>query len=166
MTTTAAAENNHKKTQQFLSFFMLPQIHAILPAQQLTEILSLAPQQIVPIPDVPSQVMGVCNWRGEVLWLLDLGCFMGTESLSSQKYRQSNYSAIVVHHQDCTLGLVVDRVSHMLWCDPEQIQSIPTPHHKSATSPCLQGYWLSPQGETFLVLDGQVLINAFRNSSE
>jgi len=157
--TTAASE----RTQQFLSFFLPPHIHAMLPTQQLTEILSLAAHQIVPIPDVPPQVMGVCNWRGEVLWLLDLGYLLGAEPISNQSDHQSSYSTIVVHDQGCTLGLVVGQINRMLWCNPDQIQRLPTVQNTTPISPCLQGYWLSPQAETLLVLNSLVLINSFRN---
>jgi positive phototaxis protein PixI len=158
--TTAASE----KTQQFLSFFLPPHTNAMLPTQQLTEILSLATHQIVPIPDVPPQVMGVCNWRGEVLWLLDLGYLLGAEPISSQNYHQSSHSAIVVHAQDCMLGLVVGQINRMLWCNPAHIQPIPMAQNTASTSPCLRGYWLSSQAETLLVLDSQALIDSFRDS--
>jgi positive phototaxis protein PixI len=164
MTSTAPIQTTQPDTtQQFLSFLpssAAPAIRAMLPTQQLTEILSLSVNQIVPIPDVPAQVMGVCNWRGEVLWLIDLGALLGAEPFSQQAFRQSNYSAIVVRHQGYTVGLVVEQVSQMLWCNPAQIQPISiaqSPHF----SPGLQGYWLTPQAETLLVLDGASLIHFF-----
>ncbi|OLP16311.1 hypothetical protein BST81_22205 [Leptolyngbya sp. 'hensonii'] len=146
------------KTQQFLSFRLLPNTQAMVSTEQLTEVLSLSLAQIVPIPDVPPQVMGVCNWRGEVLWLVDLGYLLGFTPLFSQGYRQSNYSAIVLRHQDATLGLVVDQVGQMLWCSPEQIQPLAPGQLAPALSHCAQGYWLDSQGIPFLILKGDAIV--------
>lgn len=161
MTTSASSTGADSGIEQFLSFSVTSDVRAILPTRQLTEVLSIAINQIVPIPDVPPQVMGVCNWRGEVLWLIDLGYLLGADPLLAQGYRQSNYSAIVAHHQGCTIGLVVDQVSQMLWCNPAQIQPIPTTQLTLEPSPYLQGYWLAQQGETLLVLSAQALVNRF-----
>jgi positive phototaxis protein PixI len=150
-----------EKTQLFLSFQLPPQIQAMLPIKQLLEVLTLAPHQIVPIPDVPTYVMGVCNWRGEVLWLADLGYLLGAMPLSRQTYLPSNYSVIIVQHQTHILGLVVEQISQMIRCYPTQIQPIPILQQQPLErSPYLQGYWLSPQGETLLVLDSETLIDS------
>lgn len=153
-----------QKPQQFLSFFLSSSHRAMLLTQQLIEILSVSASQIVPVPDTSVQVMGVCNWRGEVLWLVDLGYLLGAEPLSMQRYHYSNFSVVVVHHQGYTLGLVVEQASQMFWCHSDQFQMLPS-LQQSQITPCLQGYWLSPQGETLLVLDGVALVDYFRQQS-
>ena len=152
-------------SQQFLSFWVPPDIQAMLPTQQLTEILSLSPNQIVPIPDAPSQVMGVCNLRGDVLWLVDLGYVLGQAPLFQQGYRQVNFSVIVVRHQDCTLGLVVQQIGEMLWYKSSEIYPIANAPNAPKLSPCLQGCWLTPQGKTLWFLDCEALIHLFRDAS-
>ncbi|MBW4522691.1 MAG: chemotaxis protein CheW [Scytolyngbya sp. HA4215-MV1] len=150
-------------TQQFLSFRLSSTTQAMISTQKLTEILSVSLSQIISIPDVPSQVMGVCNWRGEILWLVDLALLLGFEPLFSQRDYQAGYRAIVVHHRDYTLGLMVDRVSQMLWCDPQQFQPIPSTQMTPTLSRCLQGYWLSEAGETFLVLNAEAIAEYFQS---
>ncbi|MCU0571148.1 MAG: chemotaxis protein CheW [Oculatellaceae cyanobacterium Prado106] len=162
MTTAIPTTEN---AEQFLSFHLTETLHAMLPTQQLTEILNLALHQLVPIPDVAPQVMGVCNWRGDVLWLVDLGYLLGAEPLYSQGYRRSHYKAIIVHHQGHTLGLVVSQVNQMLWCDPAQIQSLPEANFVPELSNSFQGYWLTPTDETLLVLDSRVLVEFFLQST-
>jgi positive phototaxis protein PixI len=146
--------------EQFLSFDLTSTIQAMLPTQQLTEILNLSLNQIVPIPDTAAQVMGVCNWRGEVLWLVDLGYLLGSEPLFN--HRRSNCKAIVVQYQGHTLGLVVNQVKQMIWCDLAQVQTMPETPFTPELATCLQGYWLTPQNETLLVLDSDVIVDFFR----
>jgi positive phototaxis protein PixI len=149
--------------EQFLSFNLTSTIQAMLPTQQLTEILNLSFNQIVPIPDTAAQIMGVCNWRGEVLWLVDLGYLLGSEPLFNQGYRRSTCKAIVVQYQGHSLGLVVNQVKQMIWCDLAQVQAMPDTPFTPELSTCLQGYWLTPQNETLLVLDSDVIVDFFRS---
>jgi positive phototaxis protein PixI len=153
-TQSPTQSSNQSKTEQFLSF-SLPSNLAILPTQNLTEVLTLSAQQIVPIPDLDPSIVGVCNWRGEVLWLVDLQALLNGEALPP--LQGSHYSAIILNHNGQTLGLLVSQVTQMVWCHPSEIQSLPHAQQKSQThsqtSPFIQGYWISPQSDTFLVLN-------------
>jgi positive phototaxis protein PixI len=157
------------QTEQFLSFHLTSTIQAMLPTQQLTEILNLPFHQIVPIPDMPPQIMGVCNWRGEVLWLVDLGYVLGSEPLFENRLqprvgsRRKACRAIVVQYQGQTLGLVVNQVNQMIWCDLAQVRALPETQLTPELAACLQGYWLTPQHETLLVLDSDLLIDFFHS---
>ncbi|HEY9652883.1 MAG TPA: chemotaxis protein CheW, partial [Coleofasciculaceae cyanobacterium] len=64
-------------SEQFLRFHLLPNTTALLPIEQLTEVLTISRDQVVPIFHMPPWVMGVYNWRGEILWILDLGHLIG-----------------------------------------------------------------------------------------
>ncbi|NJM77688.1 MAG: chemotaxis protein CheW, partial [Acaryochloridaceae cyanobacterium RU_4_10] len=73
-------------------------------------------------------MLGVCNWRGEVLWLADLGHCLGFEPLYTQSLRKGQVNTIIVHNNGQTLGLGVEQVNEMLWCDRAQIQPAPMQH--------------------------------------
>jgi positive phototaxis protein PixI len=159
MTVTLPTET----TQQFLSFSLPPNIQAMLPTEQLTEILTLPPEQIVPIAQVAPEVMGVCNWRGEVLWLVDLAALIGTEPLTG--YRHSNLSAIIVQHQGYTLGLVVEKISGMLRYNSAEIYPVLATPNNLKLSDCIRGCWLAPDGNTLWLLDSHSLIDSFCSNS-
>jgi positive phototaxis protein PixI len=161
-TATVSASSQH-----FLSFRLPPQSWGILPTEQLVEILNLPVEQIVPIGNLPPPVIGVCNWRGEVLWLLDLAYQLGMNPLFSQGKLRSAYTVMIVHHSaengTQTLGLVVEQVSQMVWCDPAAIAPLPaTEFTDRQQHRLLQGYWLSPQSETYLALDCDRLFERLR----
>jgi positive phototaxis protein PixI len=56
------------------------------------------------------------------------------------------------------LGLLVNRVEDMEWCNPDNIQSPPASAVTPELVPYLRGYWLKPNGEILVVLDGDSII--------
>jgi positive phototaxis protein PixI len=157
MATDRAVAKATVGSEQFLSFVLPPQQKVIVSTKKLVEILNISLGQIVPIPDVPPFVMGVTNWRGEVLWVADLAYMLGFEPLYQQGFTQPNYKVILLRSQGQTLGLAVRNVEQMVWCNPEQIQSSSTSYVTSELSSCIQGYYLTSDRELMLVLDGDAL---------
>lgn len=165
-------ENQSKTPQalQYLRFYLEPNTKIILPVGQITEVLKIPVGQIVPIPHLPSWVMGVYNWRGNILWMLDLGHLFGLDSWYQSSINTSNYTAIVLSPDrginrakvlnSISLGLVVIRVEDIQWCDINLIQSPPANTVNQSIAKFLQGYWLDKNGNMLLVIDGQAIINA------
>lgn len=163
------ANDHHRQLQQFLRFHLLPSMTAVMPAGQLTEVLKVPLSQITPIPHLPEWVFGVYNWRGEILWLVDLGNLLGLTSWHQQEnppslfsfivldaYRTSDPSGVPEHVQ---LGLLVNRVEDIEWLNTDQLQSPPSTMVTERLAPFLCGYWLSADGDTFTLLDGDAIFD-------
>ncbi|MGF1539398.1 MAG: chemotaxis protein CheW [Pleurocapsa sp.] len=162
--------------EQFLRFFLEPQTRLMLPIEQITAVLNIGVGQIVPIPQMPSWVMGVYNWRGNILWMVDLGHLIGFNSWYEQGINTSNYTAIVITPDKTdgsqvmgdellSLGAIVTRVEDLEWCNTELIQSPPTSSVTQALAPFLRGYWLDCHEEMILVLDGKAIVTAMPQTS-
>lgn len=157
------------KAEQFLRLHLIPDTTALLPIQQLTEVLTIPIGQIVPIAHIPSWVMGVYNWRGEILWMVDLGHRIGLPPWYEQKSGISTHTAVVLNissdHRTSTniksqmLGLVVNRVEDIEWCNPNSIQSPPAAAVTPEIAPFLRGYWLKSTGEMLTLLDGKAIMS-------
>ena len=166
---TVPATDISVANEQFLRFRLEPYTTALLPIRQLTEVLKIPLGQIMPIPHMPNWVMGVYNWRGEILWMLDLGYLLGLMPWYQQTLGGSTYSAIVLHTEFNTplneqighqsLGLVVSRVEDIEWLDPGMIQSPPGTTAKTGLAPFLRGYWVKSDGEMLDVLDGNAIFD-------
>jgi positive phototaxis protein PixI len=143
---------------QFLRLRLEPNQLALLPIQQLTEVLSISESQIMPIPHMPAWVMGVYNWRGEILWMIDLGQLCGLTAWHQRPLNRSTHTAIVLTSPD-HLGLVVNQVEDIEWCDAATIQPTPV----SAVTPELEqfakAYWWNSIHSSIAILDGQALLN-------
>lgn len=169
--TPSATQNVEQTTeveQQFFRFHLVPDTNAMLPVHQMTEVLSIPITQVVPIPNMPAWVMGVYNWRGDILWVVDLGNLLGLAPLYQQAVSRSSHTVIVIHGgkqlpgNQVTggkmLGLVVSQVEDLESCNADLIQSPPVSAITPELVPFMRGYWLKPNGDMLLVLDGDSLI--------
>lgn len=165
---TESIPSASKAIEQFLRFHLLPDTTALLPIEQLTEVLTIPRNQIVPIFQMPGWVMGAYNWRGEVLWIVDLGHLVGLTPWHQQAISASAYTAIVLQYRPKNtastntknelLGLVVNRVEDIEWCSPDWIQSPPSASVTPELVPFLRGYWLKQNSEMLVIIDGKAII--------
>jgi positive phototaxis protein PixI len=165
-------QNISTKTLQHLKFQLYPDTKVMLPLKQITEVLKIQLGQIMPIPQMPAWVMGVYNWRGDILWMLDLGQLLGLDSWYQHQHNCALHMAIVLsperegnNENKIHLGLVVAGVDDLETCDPESIQSAIGSQLNPHLSSFLQGYWLKSSGEMILALDGQAIASAMPTSS-
>lgn len=167
---------NQTIAKQFLRFYLHPNTKAMLPLEQITEVLKIQFGRIVPIPQMPAWVMGVYNWRGDILWTIDLGDLLGLDSWDRHPIARSNLTTIVlspykpdkqIESDRVHLGLVVSRVEDLEICDPTAIQSALSATTSALLTNFLQGYWLKPEGDMILALDGKAIAAAMpRNSTD
>ncbi len=178
---TLSTESTDQKGEQkqFLKFHLEPETQVMLPLANVTEVLKIPLGKIVPIPQMPPWVMGVYNWRGEILWTVDLGHLIGLHTWYQQtknntnynttNYNNTNYSVIVLSSgrkgqkkgsSTVSLGLIVTQVEDIEWCNPDLIQSPPASAVTTELAPFLQGYFLQPDGQMILVLNGNSIISA------
>ncbi|ARV57418.1 chemotaxis protein [Nostocales cyanobacterium HT-58-2] len=91
---------------------------ALLSLEQIAEIVRVNLAEILPVPEMPSCILGICNWRGEMLWLIDLNHLVGYPSLSTTV----TPVAMVVKVNDEAVGLVVPQVDDIELHDLQQLQ--------------------------------------------
>jgi len=126
-----------------------------LPATGIKEVLSPSPDRITPVPNVSPLLLGTLNVRGRVVWVADLGQFLGDSSVLNTD--RPEIQVIAVEDQDLMLGLAVDRILEMQWLDVEELQ-IPS-NIPDGVAPFIRGEWvLDRDHQRFLRLLDQVAI--------
>lgn len=116
--------------EQFLQLYLNSSLSVLLSVHQLVEILTVPIGQIVPLFQMPPWVMGVYNWRGEVLWMVDLNHFLGLSPWYKQAEYASKHTVVVVRsvsdqptdEKEKRLGLVVHQIADMMFCPSQTIQ--------------------------------------------
>jgi purine-binding chemotaxis protein CheW len=130
-----------------------------LPATGIKEVLSPSPDRITPVPNVSPLLLGTLNVRGRVVWVADLGQFLGDAAMLNTDRQE--ISVIAVEDQDILLGLAVDRVVGMDWMDVEQLQmagNVP-----DSVAPFLKGEWaLDDAGHCLRLLDQVAILRSAR----
>ncbi|MFX3636624.1 MAG: chemotaxis protein CheW [Candidatus Pristimantibacillus sp.] len=90
--------------QQYIEFAIEREQYAI-EIQDIHEIIKM--QNITEIPNVRHYVKGVINLRGTIVPVISLRSLF---SLGEKEYTRTT-RIIVVHHQEDTVGIIVDRVN-------------------------------------------------------
>ncbi|WP_287129496.1 chemotaxis protein CheW [Candidatus Cyanaurora vandensis] len=142
-------------TIQHLRFNLSAQVTALLPVAQVTEVLDLDVAQVTPIPQMAPWVLGVFNWRGEIVWAMDLSYGLGLPPLPPG----AHYLTVLAQHRGQRLGLVVQAVEDMAWCAPEELKPLIPTLFPAVLSQVAQGHWLTPEGAALVVLDGEMLLD-------
>ena len=129
-----------------------------LPATGIKEVIAPTPDRITPLPNVSPLLLGTINLRGRVVWVGDLGQFLGDGT--PLKIDRAEIPVIAVEDQDIILGLAVDRLNEekgMDWLDVEQTR-MPT-NVPDSMAPFLKGEWLiDEQSDRILRLLDQISI--------
>ncbi len=116
----------------YLSLMLSVDQQVLIPSHQVIEILSVAPTQITPIPQVENPIMGIYSWRGEILWVVDGSSLLGDTALCDRQFWNPRYSVFVVRESAENIGIMVPDVGNLgkrsRFCnhaDPPQSVTIP-----------------------------------------
>ena len=154
----------HRVDLQFLRFKLQPNFTVLIEVELVTEVVNISIDRVVPMPHLPPTVLGVYNWRGEILWIVDLAMLIGVAG--SRQHYQNPQPIIILSsgtsnedRQRKTIGFVVDEIEEIESGKLDLIQSPESDNIYPKLSSWMRGWWESATGENFLVLDGQLILN-------
>jgi twitching motility protein PilI len=108
----------------FLRFHIPSGLEFALPAIGVKEVIAPPPDRITPIPNVSTLLLGTINLRGRVVWVADLGQFLGDNiPLNTDR---TEIPVIAVEDQDIILGLAIDKLNEekgIDWLDVNQARA-------------------------------------------
>lgn len=136
--------------------FYVPSGHELaLPAVGIREVLSTSPDRITPVPNTSPLLLGILNFRGQAVWVADLGQFLGSsDPLSTDR---SEIPVIAIEDHEAIVGLAVDRIVGMDWLELDEVQI--STHTSDNMAPFLKGEWLvDKESNQWLHLLDQVTI--------
>lgn len=132
--------------QRLLSFPIGTFGNSLIPLEQITEIMRIALDDILIVPETPSSVLGAYNWRGEMLWLIDLEHLIGGTSLFEQVSLFQQPIAIVLQVDNYCFGMVVKSVNEIELHDIRGILPAKLGSFAAQLLPFITGYL--PKGST------------------
>jgi positive phototaxis protein PixI len=166
--------------RQFLRFHLQPHFTAVVEidnggstlcvgaastlAIRVTELINMPIDLVVPIPHLPPAVMGVYNWRGEILWVVDLGILLGLTDRTTTDHRNLQPTIAISYaattgHEAKTIGLVVDEIFDIEGYQSELIVKPIADSSNPELYRWIKGYAISAAGEKLVILDGQAIID-------
>ncbi len=165
---------NRQNCQQFLKFYLQLDFAILIAIECVTELINIPifsgserENRVIPMPHLPSAVMGVYNWRGEMLWIVNLAKLFGLDPLPSSLQARIVRPTIVIGNAATTslgdvktIGLVVDSIAEIEWYKPHLDPNLAISNPLDSTLlPWIKSYWRSATGEILAELDGQILID-------
>ncbi|HEY9851496.1 MAG TPA: chemotaxis protein CheW [Leptolyngbyaceae cyanobacterium] len=148
--------------EKFLRFKLGLEGKALLSLNIIHQVMRVAASEILPVPQMPSCVLGIYNWRGEMLWLVDIGQLMGFPPL----YGDPNLSkggqigelmAIVVQTNEQYLGLIVPQINDIELHDIQRLNVPSIGLFPPEVLPYLQGYLIGENQEVLMVLNAEAI---------
>ncbi|WP_310482932.1 chemotaxis protein CheW [Chamaesiphon sp. VAR_48_metabat_403] len=169
-------EPGARTQQQFLRFLLQPGLMALIEIDRVMELVNIPISRVVPMPHLPPAVRGVYNWRGEILWIVDLAVLLAGGREVSRKYRslqpiiilnsiavtdaRTPSTAVEIDpRSDTAIGVIVEEIVEIEWCDLDLISPHLPAHLDPELSKWMRGIWESPTGENFLVLDAPAILD-------
>lgn len=121
-----------------LRFYVSSGEELALPAVGIREAILQSPDRITPIPNVSPLLLGTLNVRGRVIWVADLGQFLGDPTpLNTDR---TEIPVIAIEDQDTMLGLAIEQIVGTEWLNIDDIQM---PIDISDTmAPFIRGEWI------------------------
>ncbi|MDJ0732303.1 MAG: chemotaxis protein CheW [Crocosphaera sp.] len=144
----------------YLRFHLPSTEEFALPAIAIREVMQQSPDRITPIPNASPLLLGTLNLRGQVIWVADLGQFLGN-SLPLRTDRPE-IPVIAVEEQDTILGLAIDQLGDMEWLDIDQLQA---PNNVADhIAPYVQGEWVVQENthQVLRLLDQVAILRSAR----
>jgi purine-binding chemotaxis protein CheW len=144
----------------YLRFFVTSGDEFALPATGIRRIIEQAPDRITPIPNVSQLLLGTLNEQGRVIWVADLGQFLGYSApLNTDR---PEIPVIAVEDQGTMLGLAVNRIVGTDWLNLDDIQV--AGNTPDSMAPFLRGEWAVDKGEgtTLRLLDHVAVLRSAR----
>ncbi|MDJ0568691.1 MAG: chemotaxis protein CheW [Pleurocapsa sp. MO_192.B19] len=120
-----------------LRFYLASGEACAFPATGIAEVMQQTPDQIAPIPNASPLLLGTINLRGKVIWVADLGQFLGDSGVL--KTDRPTIPVIAIEDQEQILGLAISSIGDMDWLDVEQLEIYNSPSDSMA--PFVQAQW-------------------------
>ncbi len=129
-----------------------------LPAVGIREVIQQEVSKITPIPNASPLLLGTINLRGEIIWVADLGQFLGYSQMLNTD--RGEIPVVAIEDQEITIGLAVEGLGGLAWIDPGQVfLSSNVPDH---VMPFVTGQWQDENGKRILILDPAAMIHSAR----
>lgn len=140
-----------------LRLYLPSQRELAIPATGIREVVSQSPHLITPIPNASVLLLGAMNLRGQVIWVADLGQFLGEPGVLTTE--RSEIPIITIEDQEMMMGLAVEEILGMEWLKSEDLDI--ASNLSDEMDPFIQGEW-ERESAPLLLLDPSAILRSAR----
>lgn len=141
-----------KEGEKFLQFSLQPGVNGLIPLADLQGTIEVTLQDILPVPQVAEFWLGIVNWQGEAIWIVDLAGLLGGSHWCRKESITASGMAILMEIEHHTIGLFVEQVKNIEIYDRQLCLPVADINSAEMRS-LLAGYFLDEHGEPSMLLD-------------
>lgn len=149
-----------KTDEKFLTFYLGNKETAVISLTNITEVFQISQNDICGVPQMPNCIQGIYNWRGEMLWLVDLEAMLGYNSLGYRSNSTAKMMVIVVQHEGKYLGLLVRQLMDIEWLKSEKMKPANSQLFSQEILPFLRGYFIDDSEQMIIAVNPESIFNA------
>ena len=112
--------------KRFLRISLTEKFSGLLPLETVLKVIHISLSDISPTPANPSWILGLYNWKGQTIRVVDLGKLLGFKPLLQSGLSRNNLMVIVIKLQNQIAGIVVSDVYKLEWQDLQNLEDIDT----------------------------------------
>ncbi|MEM7756615.1 MAG: chemotaxis protein CheW [Cyanobacteria bacterium P01_A01_bin.40] len=139
---------------------------ALLDAEIVTEVITISPQDILPVPQMFYCVLGIYGWRSEMLWIVDLENLLGYPPPLDENNPNQELLIMVVQVQGQSIGLVVSGIDNLIEHDLSKFKSSSSEIFSEDILPFLHGYFTGSDNDIIMLIDAEEIFNFFSIKTE
>ena len=145
--------NQEPDRQRFLRFPLNSQVDCLLSLAELKGVINVNLTKILPVPEVEEYWLGVINWRGEAVWILDLAKLLNTKKWCEDNIIPKSAVAILIGNFERTIGMLVKEPNTIEYYDINELLPISSATREVEIGSFLQGYFLDERKQPVMLLD-------------
>ena len=139
---------------------------ALLDAEIVTEVITVNPEDILPVPQMFYCVLGIYGWRSEMLWIVDLENLLGYPPPLEDSKNNRDLLVMVVQVQGQSIGLVVSGIDTLIEHDLSKFKSSSAEIFSEDVLPFLHGYFTNSENDIIMLIDAEEIFNFFSIKTE
>ena len=139
---------------------------SLLDAEIVTEVITISPRDILPVPQMFYCVLGIYSWRSEMLWIVDLENLLGYPPPLAEDNSERELLIMVVQYEGQSIGLVVSGIDNLIEHDLSKFKPSSPEIFSEDVLPFLQGYFTSADNDIIMLIDAEEIFNFFSIKTE
>ena len=156
-------KRQQQEGERFLKFSLQAGVNGLIPLADLQGTIEVAIQDILPVPQVMEFWLGIVNWQGEAIWIIDLAGLLGASHWCQKDPVAASGMAILIKVENHTIGLLVEEVNSIETYDRQLCLPMTNKHFVDKLQSLLTGYFLDEHGHPSMLMDVTSLITILQS---
>ena len=139
--------------ERFLQFSLRKEIKGLVSLADLQGTSEILLTNILPVPRVAEYWLGLTNWQGEAIWMLDIAQLVGATNWYRQNPVKKFGMAMLIGMESQTVGLLVENIWGIEVYDRKHCLPIAEINSTNEMRSLFPSYFLDRHGEPSMLLN-------------